>query len=284
MLKRLAILAITAWFAVCVSGQPNKTSGQKQSVGQNVNPAPISTNSVDKEANGQANQSKADAYPKRWYTALERPDWWLVLAAFCTLGVISWQSVETRKAAQGAKENAIATNTQIQLMREKERARLYVKPGIVESFKDDGTGGWFFRVRVEVENAGNSRAYGIGSEVGGRGCIWIQSVSAPIVPPNKFPLPGLGKYISERAVKVRLDSQILPVVPDTIEQALYGDEAIFLQGSIKYETVGKRFCKCYGYRWWTGSFDRTGLNFGSKFIEGRWMEDDQQDNSETEIP
>jgi hypothetical protein len=37
------------------------------------------------------------------------PDWWLVIVAGATGGVIGWQSWETRKAAQGAKETAEAT-------------------------------------------------------------------------------------------------------------------------------------------------------------------------------
>jgi hypothetical protein len=36
MLKRLAIIAIAAIMAVCVSGQPNKTAGQKQQAAKQV--------------------------------------------------------------------------------------------------------------------------------------------------------------------------------------------------------------------------------------------------------
>ena len=245
-------------------------------------PSPRSEDQKDIHAQVEIiNPPQKDFYDKVlvWINAL------LVLVAAGTGIVIYWQAVETRNAANGAKEAAVAALQQVELTREKERARLYVEPGTLTSLHDQGGTDWALRVRLEVENAGNSRAYGIGGEVEGRGCMWIQGISDPTVPPPlELPWSGNVKYISEGAITVSLDSQFIPVTPATIEKALYGDQAIFLQGFVRYETLGKRFCKRFGYRWWTGSFDRTGLNFGDRFIEGRWLEDDQQDNSESEIP
>jgi hypothetical protein len=48
------------------------------------------------------------AHATKWY---EKSDWWLVLVAGCTGGVIFWQSWETRKSANAALLNAQALST-----------------------------------------------------------------------------------------------------------------------------------------------------------------------------
>jgi hypothetical protein len=281
MLKRLAILGggalIVAVILVGVYYQQRNAVGEGYDI-KCVQPSePTSaTNSLACKIYPSNNAEQGNASPPWWDKLLAWPEGITAWLLMLTLGAVCWQSWEMRKSAK-------ASLAQIRLTTEKERARLYVRPGILESFKDRGTEKWALRVRLEVENSGNSRAYGIGREIDGRGCIWVQGVSAPIVPRLTLPWIGSARYVSEGTFNTTLDSQLLSVIPDTIEEALYGDQAIFLQGFVRYETLGKRFCKRYGYRWWTGSFDRTGLNFGNKFIEGRWLEDDEQDNSETEI-
>ena len=108
MQKRLAILATVAVF---VSGQPNIASGQKQESGNLEQQTVVKIDSSNNGVSGQTDHAKPGANPPEWYISLERPDWWLVLAAFSTLGVICWQSIETRKSAQGAFLNAQALIT-----------------------------------------------------------------------------------------------------------------------------------------------------------------------------
>ncbi len=281
MLKRLALnywpLILLVILIVVVLGVSRYAENRKTQNAENCQAGSPKTPISPGDAGRCAENANKPHRNPDWIDTFTWPEGATVWALFLTLLVIAWQSTETRKAANASLEQA-------RLTVEKERARLYVRPGILESFWDRGTENWAFRVRLEVENSGNSRAYGIGGEIDGRGCIWIQGVSAPIAPRLKLPWMGSARYLSAGVFSTTLDSQLLSVTPDTIEGALYGDQAIFLQGFVKYETLGKRFCKRYGYRWWTGSFDRTGLNFGNRFIEGRWLEDDQQDNGETEIP
>ncbi|WP_348262861.1 hypothetical protein P8935_24100 [Telmatobacter sp. DSM 110680] len=62
-------------------------------------------------------QAQPDAISSKWYASSE---WWLVVMAAVTAGVICWQSWETRKAAQASKDS-------IALVLSKERARLAIK-------------------------------------------------------------------------------------------------------------------------------------------------------------
>jgi hypothetical protein len=81
MLKRLAILAIAAFMAVCVSSQPNKAADQKQQPTKQEQPTAVTPNGPNKHASGQKDQPQPKADAPEWYTALERPDWWLVMVA-----------------------------------------------------------------------------------------------------------------------------------------------------------------------------------------------------------
>jgi hypothetical protein len=126
MLKCLVILGMLLAVAPIVSSQPNKAADEKKEPAKQSQPALLPTDSQNKQTGGQTSQSKPDAETPKWYTTLERPDWWLVGIAFFTGCVIFWQSWETRKAAQGAKENAKVALAQIQMMKDKERPRLSI--------------------------------------------------------------------------------------------------------------------------------------------------------------
>ncbi len=41
--------------------------------------------------------------PPKWYGALERPEWWIVIVAALTLITIAWQAVEMRRATDAMK-------------------------------------------------------------------------------------------------------------------------------------------------------------------------------------
>ncbi|HTU32219.1 MAG TPA: hypothetical protein VMF66_00290 [Candidatus Acidoferrum sp.] len=49
-----------------------------------------------------------------WY---KRPEWWLVVAAFATMGVIAWQSIETRRAATATRDSVAEIKQQAGLMK-----------------------------------------------------------------------------------------------------------------------------------------------------------------------
>jgi hypothetical protein len=56
-----------------------------------------------------------------WYSALERPDWWVVIIAALTGLAVAWQSLETRRAVQAMR----ASN---QAYVRSQRARLTIRP------------------------------------------------------------------------------------------------------------------------------------------------------------
>lgn len=105
MLKRLAILAITAFMAVSVSGQPNQAANTKQGESKHDQPGTSSANTNDKQNNSQADQPKPGSNPPKWYAAVKRPEWWLVIAAFSTLAVVIWQSIATTSATKAMRRS-----------------------------------------------------------------------------------------------------------------------------------------------------------------------------------
>ena len=110
MSKWLAIFGLLLASAPVMPGQPDQASKPKQSTANQVQKEsnPVGATEVDKQASGQTDEAKAEANPPDWYTALERPEWWLVILGFGTLAVVLWQTVQTKKAAQAALLNAQA--------------------------------------------------------------------------------------------------------------------------------------------------------------------------------
>jgi hypothetical protein len=104
---------------------------------------------------GQPNAAP-DAQPK-WYAALERPDWWLVIIAALTGAAIAWQSMETRRAVKGTQEAARATLLNAQYLVNSERPWLlaYATGAESENASEDGKPP---RLEWEVKNVGKTPA------------------------------------------------------------------------------------------------------------------------------
>jgi hypothetical protein len=152
-MKRLAIFASVTILTVCASGQSDKVADQKQESARQSQPAALSTDSPNEQANSQTEQPK----PPKWYTTLERPDWWLVIIAGLTGCVIGWQSWETRKSAKGAKGAADASLAQIEFMKSKERAELRVEFARPDFAYDAELNGYPVNFRITLD--GTTRAY-----------------------------------------------------------------------------------------------------------------------------
>jgi hypothetical protein len=105
MLQRLAILAISAFVVVSVSSQPNNTSGHELQPAKQGSPAVATPDSQNKQASGQTDQAKPDTNPPKYYKAINPPEWWLVGIAFFTGCGVFWQSWETRKSANAARDS-----------------------------------------------------------------------------------------------------------------------------------------------------------------------------------
>jgi len=301
MLRRIAILAIATFMAVCVSGQPDKTPDQNQQPAKQGQPAVVTANSPNERSNGQTHQPQGSPDSPKWYAALERPDWWVVGLAFLTACVICWQSWETRKAARGAERAADATLAQTQLMRDKERARLIVEPNGLEVVNDpESKPGWYLKATIKVQNIGASRAF----STKGMASLWVQDSSAPITHPEfRFPWNSPRAFdisIEPGDYVVDLESRF-PVDPEspelTVNQLLEGlfssgdadssippKKAVYLQGSVEYETLGVIFHRNYGWYWTPMDADMGGTLMGGTSIEGRWFEGRDQKNGEHSNP
>ena len=80
MLKRLPILAIAALVTVlALAAQPDKAAADNQ---QPANQQPMATISADQTKIAPPHIGKSRPDPPKFYTAIKRPEWWLVGAAF----------------------------------------------------------------------------------------------------------------------------------------------------------------------------------------------------------
>jgi hypothetical protein len=61
------------------------------------------------------NESKPNPSPPRWYTALERSDWWIVIVAALTGFAIAYQANEMRKSTDVMREQRDSMQTQTRL-------------------------------------------------------------------------------------------------------------------------------------------------------------------------
>lgn len=135
MLKTLLILGMVGILTGNMSGQPNKAAQQKQTVGSNPGPSLASSNPKDTNRNSKQNQPQPGSNSPRWYTPLERPEWWLVIFAALTGAVILYQSVETGNAARGALKAAEAALLNAQAFINAERPWILVKAEPSKRFK-----------------------------------------------------------------------------------------------------------------------------------------------------
>jgi hypothetical protein len=138
MLKRLAILAISAFLTTSVSCQPSKDARPDNEPTKQEQPAVHPADGVQRQSDAESNQAKAGNNPPTGDASIERPqwwvksEWWLVIIAGLTGGVICWQSWETRKAANGAREAAQVALLGIRADIDKERPWIVVKTQYVD--------------------------------------------------------------------------------------------------------------------------------------------------------
>ncbi len=111
----MSILCLIAW--MMLSQQPNSNPAKQQSAeatNTQQNTAVAGKNQPD---TGSDHAPKSNNSSPRWYAS---PEWAGVIVAAIGIGVIGWQSWETRRAAQASTQN-------IELYINKERARVRVE-------------------------------------------------------------------------------------------------------------------------------------------------------------
>lgn len=87
--------------AIGVTSKPNKTANDKNC----HPPKQAAAAAAVKHQDSADTPQEANDNPPKWYAAFKGPEWWLVIAAFGTLGVVAWQAVETRRATQAAQRS-----------------------------------------------------------------------------------------------------------------------------------------------------------------------------------
>jgi hypothetical protein len=210
MLMRLLMVAALASASMCLS-QGAKPSVPPQDPQPKVNDSSIPA-------------GDAPIQRSSWWSD---SNWWLVLVATGTAGVIGWQSWETRKTAKAANRQAeIASDTA------KRQLRAYICIAKSElRFLDDGT----IEAILYLENAGQTPAY----DVEGWSRITFREYppqlplgDAPsdlpkgvaIVPPNHFHIVTPRKFSMEGNPLEALD---------------FGTHALYVYGKTTYRDIFK---------------------------------------------
>jgi len=106
MLKKMVLSTIPAFIAaLALSSQPYKAAAQSDD-GSHGEGKPESVCQHDCYTATEA--QKADDHPQNWYAPFEKPDGMLVILGAITCGIIIWQTIQTRRAANAALLNAQA--------------------------------------------------------------------------------------------------------------------------------------------------------------------------------
>jgi hypothetical protein len=148
----VAIGALICLGAFIVAGKPYEgAEPDKRPPQQEVSTAPTSNGAHNPDTHTQ----KAGDNAPDWHAAIKRSDWWLVVAAFATLGIVCWQAVEMAKATRVMERSTKASEEGIVFMIEKERARLVVEIDPLELWSSDD----IWKVGIKVVNHGATKAF-----------------------------------------------------------------------------------------------------------------------------
>ena len=158
---------------------------------------------------------------------------WLLLG---TLGAILWQSFATAESAKAAL-------LQIQMMKDKERARVEIKAVGLELTRVSEDF-WHIRSSIEFSNVGVGRAY----VRQGRGNLVIGDTGEP----HWNSLDIVDGFIDPTAPSPSLSNSFQPKnadLPEDSQKICDGVLAASISGFIEYETVGTRFHRNFSYVW-----------------------------------
>jgi hypothetical protein len=246
MPKRLVMLAtVSALMAVCMSGQPNKTSDDKDKPPGNHQPATVSVDSDDNYTHPQQIPQKSSDEVFSWHTAVKRPEWWAIGIALGTMILILWQSKATADTAKAAllQVNHIVTSERAWMVAEVGDAGI---PPEVEG----ATGIRWTEFSMRFVNKGKTPAFLL--EVGYCGKVL----------PHGEQLPAIQPPYGEKEIS-KWEGKGLPVLPgtDVLKNHLgtwandpvkitRGFDVLWVYGYIKYgDAFGFVRETWYCYRW-----------------------------------
>ena len=105
LLARAVLFAELLVVAINVSGQPNQAANDKHKPTQESGQTVTANDAQHHYDSAEERQRTGDQKPLKWYTSLKRADWWLVIAAFATLGVVCWQAVASAAATKAMRKS-----------------------------------------------------------------------------------------------------------------------------------------------------------------------------------
>lgn len=285
MLKNLAIICVLAFG---VSGQPNKAPGNKQAPTEQRHAAAVSSDSKDEQARDQHNQTNADSNSPTGNAPIERPkvwwqdsNWWLVLVAVLTGGVVGWQAWETRKAAKASGESAAYALAELELMKSEARARVEIIAGDVEVTAPDRSGNpyWQLLAHIKLHNVGKSEAYivncvgnAFSSEEESRNSANFSDITplTQVIDPSKTVVSDISIIAFEEDIDVITD------------QILDSDILLFFRGFVEYETQGCIWHRDFGFMWIAD--DDEFPNSVTELQAGTWESEGSKYNREYQVP
>ncbi len=175
---------------------------------------------------------------------------WAVLG---TLFVIGWQSNETRRAAAATEKSVSIARRQIEMMKDRERARVEIKADSLALTLHDPNF-WFFTGGLKLRNLGISRAY---IKMFQAEIVWFEGASATPAPD----FPDQGNLFQDSYIDPTEDwdkaspTQVLFFNTDSIyldwfATAVYeGRVSILIRGVIEYRTVGTTYKRFFCWEW-----------------------------------
>jgi hypothetical protein len=169
-MRYLILVAVLCFGAINLFAQPNNSSPKSES-----NSAGNSKATSTPEHNGitATNTEETKSGPERWYTAFQRPDWWLVAIAFFTGLAIAYQAREMTRATKEMQKAGDQAAKHVELT---ERPWISPRAYIASSLTADDNG-MHITINVAISNVGNSPAVGIHIEP----VLYLQHISKPSV-------------------------------------------------------------------------------------------------------
>lgn len=231
--------------AIYVACQPNQATEQKNSHSQKESPITITSNG---NQNTAETSYKTNKNSPEWYAALKRPEWWLVIAAFVTFGVVMYQSIQTKIAAEAAKQSAGAARENIEHLVNSERAWVL----------GNGMGNWKIE---DIEPDGDRMPVWIPLQIKnfGKTVARITKISVTVhlhqIASNVPSLPPEPKYPDQGECDILLPPDVVhklpfPVAAFNLINVKRGKDRLYLYGFLNYRDIGKndrvtRFCYVY---------------------------------------
>ena len=258
------MLAVLVGLAVSVPGQPNKAANQKEQISQTTKPVVLSPETADKDAHRQTDQPESSSNPPARDTTIKRPrwwtipDWWLVIVAALTGGVVCLQSVLMYR--------------QVSIFMDKERATLSIQLGEDEfwySNDPDTAGEEYWQVGFTIRNLGPTRATLVKFEVFTR--EYRDKKFLREIPSSYIYVPQL--------IEGNSSTNELTIFPqfNSLDGILKGDATLSLHGCIRYQDIFRKHHKMrFNYVWRTSK--QNGKRLAKDF---RWEETYEKKNHAT---